>query len=479
MVLYFPFVCDAMEQIVLLAGAVLAFANVGLWFKPGKGTKRPKWGAFCKSEAFYNRFSEVAPVGHHTAGLAIVALVTAAAAATGWRHAFRCRVYSRVAYLYAAGLMRGIPPMEDGAPSVLISYMGDVHGYLARYMGDVVQLRSDVRVLDFSNRYERDFDRDMFSARYPGLRLPKDFPLSPDDAGVNGDGVDGLLVDLVSGKVSREEAAAALKRQSGWCFQRFFEENRGWDGSFYVGGIWDVNGFDLPHECLSVDLDSGKISVQTKGDLQRKFKSLPGFGHASRLVDSDAPKMLPAEIIEYLEHTTTALQSLFVPILLEVRRDPDLWKSYKVADDPAAAPDAKSRMPRLHLDRQEASLPLDMLQLVHHAIGTYYGFLQESLAAVQGVEKELQEMELSLQVFEAPDDLQEVSRDNSRVFTLAASNMFKLRDILEAFSVAGVEGSDHAVKLGDIDQILKQLQLFRGGELAASVGRMPRAESKT
>ena len=461
MVLYFPFVCDAMEQIVLLTGAVLAFVNVGSWFRPGKGSKRPNWGTFCKSAAFYSRFSEFAPTGHHTVGLGIVALVTAVSAATGWYHALRCRAYSRVAYYYAAGLIEGIPPMEDGAPSVLISYKGDVHGYLARYIGDVVQLRSDVRVLDFSNRYDRDFDRDMFSARYPGLRLPKDFPLSPDDAGFDADGTHRLLLDLVSGKVHSDEAIASLKRQGGWCFQKFFEENRGRDGSFYVGGIWDVNGYDLPHECLRVDLDMGKVLTHTKDDLQRKFKSLPGFGHATRLVDSDSPKMLPDEILEYLEHTTLALQSLFVPILIEVRRDPDLWKSYKVADDPAAAPDAKSRMPRLHPERQEASLPLDMLQLVHHTIGTFYGFMQDALLAVQEVEKELQALELSLQLLEAPDDLQEVSKGHSRVFTKAANSMFKLRDIIQAFSVAGVEGSNHAARLGDIDKVLDQVKLFQ------------------
>ena len=447
MVLYFPFVCDAMETAVLFISLLRDHA----------AAPRQKFG---NAAALRKCFSEFAPAAEHAVGLGVVVAVTAVAAGMGWRHSRQSMAYSRVAYWYAKSLLRGIPVREDGTPSVLISYKGDVHGYLARYAGEVVQLRPDVRVLTFSNRYAKDFDRAAFAERFPGLQLPEDFPLSPEDAGVRGtDPLDAVLAKATSGTGdparALQEAHAILKRRGGWCFQKFYEANGGPDGAFYVGGMWDARAYDLPYTCLTYDEATGASSTSTAEDVAAQFHALPGYGHASRLIYPGSFSDEREEIMNYVEYTVPAIMSIFAPILEEVRRHPGLWKTYKVEDNPAAAPYAISRMPRLHIDRQEASLPLDMLQLVQSHVGTVYGLLQKMVEKVQKVgilDPDLIDMETM------DEELRRSIGETSRAIHALAPALKSLRNVLAAFSAAGVESENFDFLLKELDGVLVQFK---------------------
>ena len=439
MVLYFPFVSDAMETAVLFLSLVRDFAVA----------PRQK---FRNAAALRKCFSEFAPAAEHAMGLAVVVAVTVTGAAMGWRHARESMAYSRVAFLYGKSLLWAIPKREDGAPSILISYKGDVHGYLARYVGDVVRLRPDVRVLTFSNRYAKDFDRDAFAARYPGLQLPKDFPLNPEDAGVGRkDPLDKVLAKLtVDPAKAREEAHAILKRRGGWCFKKFYEANGGPDGAFYVGGIWDANAYDLPHTCLTYDEATGEASTASAEDTHAQFHILPGYGHASRLIYADSFSDTPEEITRYVKYTIHHVMALYAPVLQVVQRHPGLWKTYKVEDNPSAAPYSITRMPRLHIDRQEASLPLDMLQLVQSHVATVYGLLKKTVDKLQ----------------EASPDGELGGLENSKLSSVGATSMSlhvlapgmrSLRNVIVAFSAAGVESENFDSLLKELDGVLVHL----------------------
>jgi len=441
MVLYFPFVCDAMETAALFLSLVREFI----------AAPRQK---FRNAAALRKCFSEFAPAAEHAMGLAVVVAVTAVSAGVGWRHARESMAYSRVAYSYAKSLVLGIPKRDDGAPSILISYKGDVHGYLARYVGDVVRLRPDVRVLTFSNRYAKDFDRDAFAARYPGLQLPKDYPLSPEDAGFVGkDPMDELLDNFKNGDMKAlEELHAILKRRGGWCFKKFYEANGGPDGAFYVGGIWDASAYDLPHICVTYDEATGKSSSGSPEDTEAQFHSLPGYGHASRLIYADSFSDTPEEITRYVKQTVYHVLASYAPVLEQVRRHPGLWKTYKVEDNPATAPYAVTRMPRLHIDRQEASLPLDMLQLVQSHVATVYGLLQKTVHKIQdemGPAEDLDNVD--------SETLHSVVAKSKLIHVLSPA-MKSLRDVIVAFSVAGVESENFDFLHKTMDGVLVQFK---------------------